>query len=201
MAGGNPWAGDAQGFPHFFPAQLKYTPLPTAADLVHYVIMTSAPDYSANTSVDISELASLLRRHRKKEGKTLREVSAETGVPFSTLSRVESGKLPDLTTFRNIVAWLGVPPERFFPTPRVRLESTPEMVAQVLRKDPDLTDDAREQLEGLVSQMYTALTVNRQLIQMHLRSGRTFTPEAGGLLADLLSQMQEKLVAEKGKKP
>ena len=158
--------------------------------------MANMSDDPVSAAIDVSELAALLRQRRKDEGKTLREVSAETGVPFSTLSRVESGKLPDLTTFRNIVSWLGISPERFFPTPRVRKESTPEAIAHVLRSDPSLTDQAREQLATFVGQMYTALTINQQPVQMHLRASRTFTPEASGLLADLLQEMQDKLMHE-----
>lgn len=170
--------------------------VPPPRRLMHDVIMADMSHDPSSTAVDVSELAGLLRARRKEERKTLREVAAETGVPFSTLSRVESGKLPDLTTFRNIVAWLGVPPERFFPTPRVRQETTPEAVGQLLRNDSALTEQARDQISSVVSQMYAAYTVNQQKIQMHLRSDRTFTPEAGKLLADLLQRMEDALIAE-----
>lgn len=150
-----------------------------------------------STAVDIEQLADMLRKQRADLNLSLRELSARIGVPFSTLSRVESGKIPDLTTFRNIVEWLGVPPERFFPTPRVRSETTPEIVEQVLRSDPALSDQARDQLSSVMTQMYAALTVNVQPVQIHLRSDRAFVPEASELLADLLQEMQEKLLNEK----
>jgi transcriptional regulator with XRE-family HTH domain len=147
-------------------------------------------------AVDITELAALLRKHRKKAGLSLRELSAETGVPFATLSRVESGRVPDLTTFRSIVSGLGIPPERFFPSPRVRNETTPEVIAQVLRSDSSLSDQARVQLTSTIEQMYTVLTANNQVVRMQLRSHGLFSPAASDLLADLLKRMQEKLLEE-----
>ena len=150
----------------------------------------------ASAAVDIEQLADLFRERRSKDGKSLRQVAAETGVPLTTLARVESGKLPDLTTFRNIVTWLGIPPDRFFPTPKIKQETTPDAIARVLQNDPALTEQARDQLAAVVSQMYAALTIQAQPIEVHLRAERTFTPEAGNLLADLLQQMQDKLANE-----
>ena len=152
----------------------------------------------AGGAVDIAELAALLRERRTKAGLSLRELSAETGVPFATLSRVESGRIPDLTTFRSIVGWLGVPPERFFPTPRVRNETTPEVIAMVLRGDSTLTEQARDQLTSTIQQMYTVLTASNQTVKMQLRSHGLFSPEASDLLAKLLRRMQEKLLEEQG---
>jgi transcriptional regulator with XRE-family HTH domain len=159
--------------------------------------MTPMADSTAG-AVDIAELAALVRQRRAQEGLTLRELSDLTGVPFSTLSRVESGRVPDLTTFRNIVGWLGISPERFFPTPRVRNETTPDAVAQVLRSDAALTEQARDQLTSTFQQMYTVLAANNQEVRMQLRSHGNFTPEAGTLLGDLLRRMRESLLDEYG---
>lgn len=151
-----------------------------------------------SAAVDVAELGALLRQQRTQLGQTLREVSAETGVPIATLSRVESGRLPDLRTFRNIVEWLGIPPERFFPTPRVRNETTPEAVAQVLRSDSTLSKNAREQLTSTFAQMYTMLSAREQPVKVHLRSHRLFRPAAGELLANILHSMVRKLSEEEG---
>ena len=154
---------------------------------------------AGSAPVDIKELAALLRDKRKQTGQSLREVAAETGVPFSTLARVEAGRLPDLATFRNIVLWLGVPAERFFPTPRLRPESTPEAIAHILRHDPILTEHARDTLSSLLSEMYATLTSQNQTVKVNLRAHRAFTPEAAALLADLLGQMQAKLLSVREK--
>jgi len=173
--------------------------LEAVAQQAQYVIMTGMPGTPdpASAAVDIAELAALLRERRAKDGKSLRDVSAETGVPLATLSRVESGRLPDLVTFRNIVAWLGISPDRFFPTPRLRNETTPDTIAQVLRSDSTLSESAREQLTSTFSQMYTMLTAKEQAVQVHLRSHRLFTPAAGDLLASILHSMLRTLDEEK----
>jgi transcriptional regulator with XRE-family HTH domain len=150
----------------------------------------------ADTAIDITELAVRLREQRAASGLSLRELAAETGVPYSTLARVEAGKVPDLTTFRSIVNWLGIPPERFFPTTRVREESTPDFVAHALRSDPTLTDEAKEQLAGVFTQMYATLTAAQQPVKLQLRAEGAFTPEAGNLLADVLQDMERALLAE-----
>ena len=150
----------------------------------------------AETAIDIVQLAAMVKQQRQSYGLSLRDLAAETGVPYSTLARVETGKVPDLTTFRSIVAWLGVRPDRFFPTPRVRQETTPESVAYVLQGDPALSAPARDKLVGLFSEMYAALTVSATPVQLHLRAERAFTPPAGALLADLVQRMEAALLAE-----
>src|SRR5438270_13569814 len=105
-------------------------------------------------TVDIAELASLLKQQRAKSGLSLRELAAETGVPYTTLSRVESGRIPDLKTFRSIVGWLGISPERFFQPQRRVHQSLPDVIASVIRDDETLAPGAREQLISVFSQMY-----------------------------------------------
>jgi transcriptional regulator with XRE-family HTH domain len=146
-----------------------------------------------NSAIDIDALAALLQAQRKAAGLSLRDLAAETGVPYATLSRVESGKVPDLSTFRSIVDWLGIDPSRFFPTARVRQESTPEQVTHFLRSDTTLTDQARDQLASVFSTMYATLAAKQLPATVHLRAHRAFTPEAGNLLADILGQMETTL--------
>lgn len=52
---------------------------------------------------------------RDKRGKrSLRAIASEVGVSYSTLSRVESGKDPDLVDFEMILSWLGDNPAKYF---------------------------------------------------------------------------------------
>jgi transcriptional regulator with XRE-family HTH domain len=155
----------------------------------------SGPEDSA---IDMAELATTLRQQRKDAGLSLRDLAAETGVPYSTLSRVEAGRIPDLATFRSIIEWLGIPPERFFPRAKTRQETTPEAVATFLRRDPNLSDAAREQLASVFATMYSTLTATARPVTVHLRADRAFTPEAGDLLADLLRQMETALTPPAG---
>lgn len=44
----------------------------------------------------------------RRGGRGLREVAHEIGVSAATLSRVETGKQPDLETFAKLCRWLGI---------------------------------------------------------------------------------------------
>ncbi len=142
----------------------------------------------------LEELAALLKERRRSRGLTLRAAAAEAGVALATFSRVESGRVPDLLTFQHLVRWLGVEPERFFPSGPQRASSTVELVAHHLRMDPLLPPHAAETLSQLVQQMYATLVRPAAPVQVHLRSHHTFEPAAANLLGTLLEQMQSALL-------
>jgi transcriptional regulator with XRE-family HTH domain len=144
------------------------------------------------TADPLDDLAPLLAQRRAELGLSLRDVSAQCGVPVATLSRVEQGRTPDLTNFRRIVEWLGLPPERFLQA-TTRAVSTPDVIGEHLRLDPSLSADDAEKIAGLVRTMYEALNQQERRLAVHLRAAKTFTPPAMRLLADLLSDMQEAL--------
>lgn len=145
--------------------------------------------------VDMDALRTLVQQQRTQRGLSLRAAAAEAEIPFNTLARIEKGHLPDLANFRRIVAWLGLPPERFFEPPRVRTESTPEVIAYHLSRDPNLSEAAADRIAGLVRDLYGSLASRDRTVQVHLRAAATFTPEAGRKLGDLLETMQSKLLA------
>ena len=66
---------------------------------------------------------------KKKRGeKGLKEAATEIGVSIATLSRIESGKQPDLETFTKICQWLSLDPSDvlgFNPTKEQTLVSDP----------------------------------------------------------------------------
>lgn len=142
----------------------------------------------------LEELAALLGERRRSRGLSLRAAAAEAGVALATFSRVESGRVPDLLTFQHLVRWLGVEPERFFPSGPQRTSSTVELVAHHLRMDPLLPPHAAETLSQLVQQMYATLVRPAAPVQVHLRSHHTFEPAAANLLGTLLEQMQGALL-------
>ncbi|MEY9912812.1 transcriptional regulator with XRE-family HTH domain [Catenulispora sp. MAP12-49] len=143
--------------------------------------------------VDVSALQWLVQRHRADRGLSLRAAAEASGVPFNTLARVEKGHLPDLANFRRIVEWLGLPPERFFEPPRIRTESTPEIIAYYLSRDPNLSDAAADRIASLVRELYDTMAEPENAIQVHLRAASTFTPHAARALGDLLETIQAKL--------
>jgi transcriptional regulator with XRE-family HTH domain len=149
-----------------------------------------------NEPVDISILKTRVKEHRDRLGLSLRAAAADCDVPFNTLARVEKGHLPDLANFRRIVAWLGLAPEQFFQPPKIRTESTPEIIAHHLSRDPNLSDAAAERIAALVRELYNSLAVPTREVQVRLRAAPTFKPEASRLLGELLGAMQVKLTAD-----
>lgn len=137
----------------------------------------------------------MVARRRAELGLSLREASAASGVPVATLSRVEQGRMPDLATFRRIVKWLGVPPERFF-TPTERTANTPEAIAEHLMADPALPPEAADRIAGIVRDLYQSLAATDRRLAVHLRAAKTFTPPALNLLGDLLEEMQAAIHGE-----
>ena len=102
--------------------------------------------------------------------------------------------MPDLRNFRAIVDWLDVPAETFFESEQ-EPTWTPSVIARHLRADPRLSEEGAGQIAELVHEMYTNLTRQSQPLAVHLRSASTFTPAAGALLAEMLSDMQATLLA------
>lgn len=60
------------------------------------------------SKLTLSHLGQMLRKKRGPRG--VREVAKEIGISPATLSRVERGNQPDLTTFPKICRWLEVDP-------------------------------------------------------------------------------------------
>ena len=60
------------------------------------------------TKLTLQNLGTLGREKRGRRG--LREVAEEIGSSAATLSRIESGKMPDLQTFGKLCRWLKVDP-------------------------------------------------------------------------------------------
>ena len=145
--------------------------------------------------IDIDVLRQRVRQHRENLGLSLRAAAADSDVPFNTLARVEKGHLPDLANFRRIVDWLGLDPGQFFQPPQIRTETTPEIIAHHLSRDPNLSTTAAEQIAALVRELYTNLARLPRQTRIRLRAAPTFKPEASRLLGELLSDMQDKLTA------
>ena len=139
----------------------------------------------------------MVLRHRSDRRLTLREASDESGVPFSTLSRIEKGRLPDLVNFQRIVEWLGVPVDEFF-APGASVEATPSVIAEHLKADPSLSPEAATKIAEIVSDLYDNLAVPGRRLAVHLRAAKTFSPSALLLLTDLLDDMQDALEARFG---
>lgn len=144
----------------------------------------------------ISRLGGVLKARRRERRLSLRDLSDQTGVSLNTLSRVERGHVPDLKNFQRIVDWLGIPAETFLaPTTEV---STPEVIARHLHSDVRLSKEGALKIAELVEEMYRSLIRVQPAVSMHLRSAKTFTPAAGELLSEILTEMQSGLTSGEG---
>lgn len=56
-------------------------------------------------------LSDMVRAKRGYRG--LREITKDCKISFSTISRVENGKVPDIATFLALCDWLEIPPAEF----------------------------------------------------------------------------------------
>lgn len=56
--------------------------------------------------ISLENMGQLLREKRGERG--MRETAQEIGISLATLSRVESGKLPDIETFKKLCNWLEI---------------------------------------------------------------------------------------------
>lgn len=130
----------------------------------------------------------------------MRQAADDAGVSFMTLSRVESGSQPDLTTFLRLCAWLRVPPEEFFIRGARRDTGTVDAVTRHLVTDPALDREAAQQIAGVVRDMYSALARRQStppVIACHLRAATVLRPgvpdRLGTLLGDMHSRLRERV--------
>src|SRR5690349_9420772 len=83
--------------------------------------------------------------------KTWKQVSEETGVSSSTLTRMAQGRHPDAASLAALSAWAGLNPSDFVSAPYVA--SRPEAMAQIstlLRSDPSLDAQSAAALETIM---------------------------------------------------
>ncbi len=114
--------------------------------------------------VDIKELGKILKRRREELGLSLRDLSIETGISASTLSRIENGVgKPDADNIARLADWLKMPLDRilrkskkdnleaviYYPS-----ESTPEIVEAHLRADKNLSPETAKALAELFRVAY-----------------------------------------------
>ena len=148
--------------------------------------------------LNVEALAESLRDRRSSAGLSMRKAAEAADVSFMTLSRVEAGGQPDLTTFLRLCGWLRVRPEAFFMTGATRDTPTPDKVATHLLADRRLEPEAASRIVSVVRDMYTALASQPQVsatVACHLRAAATLRPGVAERLGQLLGDMQDRLRA------
>lgn len=115
------------------------------------------------SQIDIQRFSQLIRQ--KRGSKNLRDTAKEIGdVSLSTLSRVEQGKLPDLSTFLKICAWLEMSPNDFAPEFQNSHEDHREKILYHLRADNALSPEVADALQKFIELAYAnaGLLINRK---------------------------------------
>lgn len=117
---------------------------------------------------DIMDNHQLAARVIAKRGdKGLRATAAEIGgISASTLSRVETGNVPDLDTFLRLCRWLEASPEEFTGGPPLERPGNEqaqrvEVIAAHLRADRTLDRATARALEHMVRLAYEAAAAGR----------------------------------------
>lgn len=89
---------------------------------------------------------------------TWRQVSKETGVSASTLTRMAQGRRPDVDGLAALLAWSSLKTEQFIRSEDARgadeRPSTVAMISTYLRSDPHLTREGAEALENVIRVAY-----------------------------------------------
>lgn len=111
---------------------------------------------------DVAAFHAALERTRQARNLLWKDVAQQAGVSASTLTRLAQGRRPDVDGLAALVAWAHLSADDF-----VRRQEDPEApdtlskVATHLRGDKNLTPEAAEALEALISVAYNQLTTIR----------------------------------------
>jgi transcriptional regulator with XRE-family HTH domain len=97
-----------------------------------------------------------LKVKQQRGGRGIREVAAEIGISAATLSRVETGKQPDLKTFTLICKWLGVDPNTVLGITNASTTTTLSMPQAHFRADKTMSTDTIQELAQLISTVQQA---------------------------------------------
>lgn len=101
--------------------------------------------------LSLTSIAPLVKEKRGTKG--IREVAAEIGISYATLSRIENGKLPDLQTFSKICMWLELDPGEILgcgSKPKAGQTKEGATVLAHLRADKNLNRDTLQALTEMV---------------------------------------------------
>lgn len=108
---------------------------------------------------NVGALFSALDSERLARNLTWKDVSGESGVSASTLTRLSQGKRPDVDSLAALSTWVGMPADRFMGsrTQAFGAASPLTQISAIIRDDPNLNADAATALEELVKATYARL--------------------------------------------
>jgi transcriptional regulator with XRE-family HTH domain len=96
-------------------------------------------------------------------GKNWKQVSVETGVGTSTLTRMAQGKKPDAASLAALSAWAGLNPSDFVNAPyKARRSESLAQISTLLRADPNLDSQGAEAVEAILRAAYERLRKSQE---------------------------------------
>lgn len=108
---------------------------------------------------DVEALHAALEGERIARGLNWKDVSAQSGVSASTLSRLAHGKRPDVDSLTALTHWMGLSADRFMGIPAQGFggPSPLAQISTILRDDPNLKKEAATALDQLIKSTYARL--------------------------------------------
>ena len=108
---------------------------------------------------DVSALHSALDAQRLARNLTWKDVSSESGVSASTLTRLSQGKRPDVDSLTALTHWLGLSADRFMGMRQNAFGSVTPLaqISSIVMDDPNLNKDAATALDELIKSTYARL--------------------------------------------
>lgn len=118
---------------------------------------------SDTAQFDVDALSAALDAERIARGLNWKDVSAESGVSASTLTRLSQGKRPDVDSLTALTHWLGLSADRFMGVPQMGFGGASPLaqISTIIRDDPNLNKDAATALDELVKSTYARLRSRR----------------------------------------
>ena len=101
---------------------------------------------------DIVGFHAALDAQRASKGLNWKEISEQSGVSASTLTRMSQGRRPDIDGLALLLAWSGLDAANFLPE-----ANNPEPLAQIsanLRADRNLSPESAKALEEIIKVAY-----------------------------------------------
>ena len=99
----------------------------------------------------------------KTREQTWKQVSKETGVSPSTLTRMAQGRRPDAASLAALSAWAGINPADYVDMPKKPRNSEPLVaISTLLRADSNLKPDAAKALQAIIEAAYENLRKERR---------------------------------------
>ncbi|MEI9899960.1 MAG: helix-turn-helix domain-containing protein [Hyphomicrobium sp.] len=107
---------------------------------------------------DVSAFQAALDAQRQAKGLTWKDVSVQSGVSASTLTRLSQGKRPDVDSLTALTQWLGLSADRFMGRVIAFGTATPlAQISSILMDDPNLNKDAAIALDEMIKSTYARL--------------------------------------------